>query len=198
MPTITDISQLDLNGTYSYADYLTWQLDEWVELIKGKVQRMSPAPRRAHQEVSGRFFGLLFGYLDQTPCRVYSAPFDVRLTTSGANGDAQVTTVVQPDVCVVCDPQKLDEFGCLGAPDWIIEIVSPSTAAYDTRTKFSLYEEAGVGEYWIAFPGEKSVAAYVLRAGRYELAGTYYEPGPMPSHTLPELALTWERVFAGI
>jgi Uma2 family endonuclease len=198
MPTITDISQLDLNGTYTYADYLTWRLDEWVELIKGKVQRMSPAPRQVHQEAVMRLSGSIFGFLEHGPCKVFPAPFDVRLTTSNANGDAQITTVIQPDICIICDPQKLDGRGCLGAPDWIIEIISPSTASYDTRTKFDLYEEAGVLEYWIVFPGEKSIAAYVLQDGRYQLAGTYYEPGLMPSHTLPELALTWERVFTGL
>lgn len=198
MPTITDISQLDPNGTYTYADYLTWQLDEWVELIKGRIQRMSPAPRRAHQAIVANLTIGIGHYLVGQPCQIFPAPFDVRLTASNANGDAQITTVVQPDVCVVCNPQKLDELGCLGAPDWVIEVISPRTASYDTRTKFELYQEAGVTEYWIAFPGEKSIDAYVLEAGRYQLRGTYDGPGPMPSRTLPELTLTWERIFTGL
>jgi Uma2 family endonuclease len=198
MPTVTDISQLDLSGTYSYADYLTWRLDEWVELVKGKIRLMTPAPRRAHQAISVRISSVIEAHLFGRPCEVYSAPFDVRLTTASPNGDTSLETVIQPDISVICDPQKLDEYGCVGAPDWIIEIISPSTAGYDTRTKFDLYEEAGVTEYWIAFPGEKSVTAYVLDNGRYQLRGTYYQPGPMPSHTLPELGLTWERVFTGL
>ncbi|MBX0292241.1 Uma2 family endonuclease [Hymenobacter sp. HSC-4F20] len=198
MPPITSLSQLDLTKTYTYADYLTWQLTDFVELVKGKVRRMSPAPRRVHQKISGYFFGSVYAHLLQRSCEVYHAPFDVRLTTTGPNGDAQITTVVQPDICVICDPEKLDDKGCLGAPDWIIEILSPSTAAYDTREKFELYEESGVTEYWIVFPGEKTVATYVLENGRYQSRGAYFEPGPLPVHTLPGLELQWEGVFAGV
>ncbi|MBG8552469.1 Uma2 family endonuclease [Hymenobacter guriensis] len=198
MPPITSLSQLDLTKTYTYADYLTWQLDEFIELVKGKVHRMSPAPRRVHQKVARNIVRHVDQQLTGGPCEVYFAPFDVRLTTPGPNGDAQITTVVQPDICVVCDPSKLDERGCLGAPDWIIEILSPSTAAYDTREKFELYEESGVLEYWIVFPGEKTVATYVLHEGRYQSRGSYYAPGHLPAHTLPALQLHWEEVFAGV
>lgn len=199
MPPITDISQLDLNKRYTYADYLTWQFSEWVELLRGRVRLMSPAPKRMHQKVSGQLFGTIFQHLRGRRCEVYHAPFDVRLTRSTPNGDAAVETVVQPDICVVCDPQKLDERGCLGAPDWIIEIVSPGNAAHDTKAKFDLYEEAGVREYWIVFPGEKSVAVYLLQAdGQYQLQGEYYQPGLIPSATLPEVAVTWEEAFEGV
>jgi len=198
MPPITSLSQLDLSKSYTYADYLTWQLTGFVELVKGKVRSMSPAPRRVHQEVSGYFFGSVYAHLLQRSCKVYHAPFDVRLTTAGPNSDAQITTVVQPDICVVCDPGKLDDKGCLGAPDWVIEILSPSTAAYDTREKFELYEESGVTEYWIVFPGEKTVATYVLENGRYQSRGSYFEPGLLPVHTLPGLQLEWEGLFAGV
>jgi Uma2 family endonuclease len=98
---------------------------------------------------------------------MYHAPFDVRLTTADANGDAQIRTVVQPDICVVCDQTKLDDQGCVGAPDWIIEIVSPGNTARDTKTKFDLYEENGVQEYWIVYPGHKTVSAFVLEDGQY-------------------------------
>ena len=198
MLPITSLFQLDLSKTYTYADYLTWQLDEFVELVKGKIHRRSPAPRRQHQKISGNFFGTTYAYLLDQPCEVYHAPFDVRLTTAGPNGNAPLTTVVQPDICVVCDPAKLDDAGCLGAPDWIIEIISPKTAIYDTRDKFDLYEESGVGEYWIVFPGEQTVAAYVLENGRYQSCGAYFEPGRIPCHTLPALELQWEQVFAGV
>ena len=198
MPVITDISQLDLTKTYTYADYLTWQLDEFVELVKGKVRLMSPAPRRAHQDILRNVARPVFNHLHRQSCKAYVAPFDVRLLTQGPNGNDQLTTVVQPDFCVVCDPAKLNEAGCLGAPDWIIEILSPKTAAYDTREKFSLYEEAGIREYWIVFPGEKAVATYVLEAGRYESRGSYYEPGLIPCATLPEFAVEWAEVFEGV
>jgi Uma2 family endonuclease len=198
MPPITDISQLDLTKTYTYADYLTWQLDEFVELVKGKVHRMSPAPKVVHQRISSRLVGRIYSYLIPHSCEVFHAPFDVRLTRSTPNGDAAITTVVQPDICVICDPAKLDERGCLGAPDWIIEILSPKTVAYDMREKLELYEENGVLEYWIVLPGEKSIITYVLEHGRYQSRGTYFEPGDIAVHTLPELRLLWEQVFEGV
>ena len=195
LPVITDISQLDLSQRYTYADYLSWRFTEYVELIRGKVMRKMSAPVTAHQQCSMNFSGELHAYLKGKPCRVFAAPFDVRLTRSTGNGDAQVRTVVQPDLCVVCDPAKLDRRGCLGAPDWIIEIVSPGTAAYDNHTKFDLYAENGVGEYWIVFPGERSISVYTLQEGQYQLQGDYYEPGLVPSRTLPELQVQWADVF---
>ncbi|WP_310396936.1 Uma2 family endonuclease [Hymenobacter sp.] len=154
-------------------------------------------PSRLHQDYSGNIFGEVRQHLKGQPCRVYHAPFDVRLTTGGANGDAQIQTVVQPDICVVCDPAKLDDRGCLGAPDWIVEILSPGTVGRDTKIKFDLYEESGVAEYWIVFSGEKMMAAFLLDGGQYRLAGEYYTPGPIPVGTLPGLALEWSEVFAG-
>lgn len=120
----------------------------------------------------------------------------MRLLKSSGNGDEQIKTVVQPDVCVVCDLTKIDKRGCLGPPDWIVEVVSPSSVQLDTRTKFDLYAKNGVREYWIAFPGEQLVAAFALSAaGEYEASGTYAEPGPMLVHTLPGLAIEWADIF---
>ena len=194
---VTDLSQLDFNKTYTYADYLTWQFTEFVELIKGKLLRPMVGPTRLHQTYSLNIASEIQQFLKRRPCQVYVAPFDVRLTTAGANGNEEILTVVQPDICVVCDRAKLDDRGCLGAPDWIVEILSPGTANRDTRTKFDLYEESGVGEYWIVFPGLKSVSVYVLEAGSYQLQDEYAEPGPVPVHTLPGLALEWVDIFAG-
>jgi Uma2 family endonuclease len=167
MAPITSLSQLDLNQNYTYADYLTWQLDEFVELIRGKVKRMSPAPRVRHQTISFNLGASIKIALRGKHCQGFAAPFDVRLAKTTPNGDAQITTVVQPDICVICDPRKLDEFGCVGAPDWIIEILSPGNTAHDSKTKFDLYEENGVREYWLVHPGLKNVAVYVLGEGRY-------------------------------
>ena len=194
---ITDLSQLDFNKTYTYADYLTWRFTEFVELIKGKLLRPMAGPTRLHQTYSTNLVSEIQQFLKGTACHVYHAPFDVRLTTPGTNGNEEILTVVQPDICVVCDRAKLDDRGCLGAPDWIVEILSPGTANRDTRTKFDLYEESGVGEYWIVFPGLKSVSVYVLEAGSYQLQGEYAETGLVPVHTLPGLALEWEDIFAG-
>lgn len=196
MPPITDISQLDPTQTYTYADYLTWRFTEYVELIKGRVLRRMSAPTSAHQQVAANFTIEIGRYLKGKPCRIFPAPFDVRLLRSTGNGDAQIKTVVQPDISVVCDLSKIDRRGCLGAPDWIIEIVSPGSLVLDTRTKFDLYAENGVGEYWIAFPGEQTVTAYVLNeAGQYELTGTYAEPGPMPARSVAGLAVEWADIF---
>jgi Uma2 family endonuclease len=191
MPPITSLSQLDLSKTYTYADYLTWQLGEWVELIRGRVRRMTPVPQSIHQTIAFNLNTSIGIALRGKQCRGFAAPFDVRLI----NGDAQITTVVQPDLCVVCDPGKIDQRGCLGAPDWIIEILSPGNLARDTKEKFDLYEEAGVGEYWIVSPGERSVTVYLLQEGRYQVRGEYYTPGPIPVATLPEFSVEWDEVF---
>jgi Uma2 family endonuclease len=198
MITATDISQLDLNKRYTYADYLTWRFDEFVELIRGKVRLMSPALRVKHQEVVSNLVALIKPTLRGKTCRVYSAPFDVRLSRTTPNGDAGIETVVQPDICVICDPAKLDEFGCIGAPDWIIEILSPGNTAHDTKTKFDLYEENGVTEYWMVTPGLKNIVAYVLRDSRYQLQGEYAEPADVPVYTLPGLTLAWDEVFENV
>ena len=196
MTSIKDISQLDLGQTYSYADYLSWRFTEYVELIKGRVLRKMSAPTSEHQLIATNLTIEIGRHLKRQACRVYAAPFDVRLLRSTGNGDAQIKTVVQPDISVICDLSKIDKRGCLGAPDWLIEIVSPSSLVLDTRTKFDLYAENGVREYWIVFPGEQAITAYALTAeGQYESTGTYAEPGPMPSSVLPELAIEWADIF---
>ena len=194
---ITDISQLDPNGTYSYADYLKWRFDEAVELFRGKIQRMSPAPSMGHQVVSQNMEFLIAQHLRGQPCRMFHAPFDVRLPKHPGDPDNRVTTVVQPDIFVVCDPSKFDRRGCNGAPDWIIEILSPGTAGRDINEKFTLYEENGVTEYWIVAPGEKNISVFVLENDRYKLIGDYWQPGPVPVHTLPDLVVEWSEVFEG-
>ena len=195
MTPITQFSQLDLSKTYTYADYLTWKFDEFVELIKGRLLRPMVAPTPLHQQYSTNLILAIGPFLKGKSCRVYAAPFEVRLTASGANGDEQIRTVVQPDISVVCDLSKIDRRGCLGAPDWIVEIVSPGNTAHDTRTKFNLYEENGVREYWIAYPKEQSIEAYVLQDGRYQLSAEYAEPGPMLVATLPGLTIAWADIF---
>jgi len=196
-PTITSLAQLDPNGSYTYADYLGWKFQEFVELIRGKLMRPMAGPSALHQEVSQRFEYPILTFLRQSQCRMFHAPLDVRLTRDTGNGDAQIRTVVQPDIFVVCDKSKIDARGCLGAPDWIIEILSPGNSAHDTKIKFDLYEENGVREYWIVVPGLQTVQTYLLdAAGRYQLATEYAEPGPMPVATLPGLAIEWGDIFA--
>jgi Uma2 family endonuclease len=174
MKTITDIAQLDFSIQYTYAEYLTWRFEERVELIKGWLYKMSPAPRRIHQRIEAKLFASLFNVIDDNECQVYNAPFDVRLVKNKGQ-DEEINTVVQPDICVVCDEAKLDEAGCLGAPDLIVEILSDSTAKKDYNEKFNLYEENKVKEYWIANPATKTIELFSLIKGKYESIGLYNE-----------------------
>jgi Uma2 family endonuclease len=155
-------SDLDLDKTYSYADYLKWQFEERLELIKGKIFKMTPAPNRAHQDASGQLFNLLFNFLKNQPCKVYFAPFDVRLPKKSIF-DKEVYNVLQPDICVICDLSKLDDKGCIGAPDVVIEILSPGNSKKEMSNKFIVYQESGVKEYWIISPIEKTLTNYILR-----------------------------------
>jgi Uma2 family endonuclease len=195
---ILQLSDLDLNGTYTYAEYAKWRFDEYVELIKGKVYKMSPAPRRVHQKLASKIFKKLSRYLDKcAPCEVYFAPFDVRLPQYDANGELKtdIYTVVQPDICVICDPAKLDDAGCLGAPDLVVEILSPSTAKKDLNEKFKIYEESGVREYWIVFPENHVLHIYSLQNDQYELAAQYEKDGTANSIIFPDLELDIFELF---
>lgn len=196
MDVITDINQLDLDGTYTYADYMKWRFDEYVELFRGKVMRMSPAPLRQHQNIAGNIFAPIKSYLRRKSCKVYDAPFDVRLPKKDILSDEKIYTVVQPDVCIICDPAKLDVRGCIGAPDTIIEILSKGNADRDLHKKFDLYQEHGVPEYWVVFPVEQLVTVYRLsEQGLYTVRGVYDEPGPVPVASLPAFSLRWEDIF---
>jgi len=195
---ITDISQLDLSKKYTYADYLTWQFDEMVELIRGKVVRMSPAPETSHQKCSSNLHGLIWNYLHNKTCQVFSAPFDVRLPVGKKVEDTSSETVVQPDLSIICSPDKLDQKGCKGAPDWIIEILSKSTAQKDLKDKYELYERAGVQEYWIVHPAEGTVLVYRLnKQSTYQLVRS--TPFTPPEHIsvglFPDFRLDLGEVF---
>lgn len=193
---VTSPADLDPHGTYSYADYLSWQFEELVELWRGKIMRRLSAPADQHQAAVGNLFGSLHTYLRRQPCQVRVAPYDVRLPQPGGAADEAIYTVVQPDICVIRNPARIDRRGCLGAPDLIIEVTSPRTAR-DWKGKFDLYEEAGVGEYWIVASMEQDIAVFVRDAAtaRYRLAGEYGGPGPVPCATLPGLGLDWTDIF---
>jgi len=158
---ITSLSQLDPNGTYTYADYLLWQFEERVELLRGKIRQIT-TPSRNHQGISGNLLRNIANALWKHPCKVYVAPFDVRLSRFDKIRNQDVTTVVQPDLCVICDPAKLDDRGCIGAPDLIVEILSPGNSRTEMKDKFELYQEAGVLEYWVVSPIEKTIQVWKL------------------------------------
>lgn len=199
MPKITQLSELDLTASYSYADYLTWQLDEAVELIKGKIQLMVPAPNVKHQRISWQFSGELFNYFNGKDCNAFSAPFDVRLydRTKSLLANREITTVVQPDICVICDKSKLDEQGCNGAPDWIIEILSKGNSQKEVKIKHALYAESGVKEYWLVFPYEEVINQFVLneKTGQYQLANSYAGDDVAAPSLFPDLAIDLTVLF---
>ncbi len=196
---ITDINQLDFSKKYTYADYLTWEFDEAVELIRGKVFRMAPAPSTSHQDVSRNFLLQVGQYLAGKSCKVYHAPFDVRLPLPPKRQkNEKVDTVVQPDLSVICDLSKLDAKGCQGAPDWIIEILSKGTAGKDLHEKFDIYQYAGVREYWIVHPVEGTVLAYELNEqGQYQLLRQtpFVDGEKVPVGIFPGFAIDLDLVF---
>ena len=195
---VEDISVLEPEATYSYADYLKWSFEERVELIKGKLFKMSPAPGRGHQEVNRNLIIELGGFLKGKSCKVYGAPFDVRFPQKIDSSNSETYTVVQPDLCVVCDPEKLDDAGCKGAPDLIVEILSPSTSKKDLNEKFRLYEESGVNEYWVVYPAEKIIEIFYLVKGRYSRSQKYVDNDLVNSNVLDGLNLSIKDVFEGI
>ena len=189
---VTRFEDLDLTRQYTYADYLTWEFQDRVELLRGWIARMSPAPSRYHQKVAGNLHAVLHQALRQNRCELYIAPFDVRLPRTGGG-----ESVVQPDLCVICDTAKLTDRGCTGAPDWVIEVLSPGNSKREMRDKFSLYEESGVREYWVVDPDHDAIQTYVLTNGVLLNGPVHYRDDEAPfSPTLfPELRILGEDVF---
>lgn len=198
MANITHFSQLDLDGTYTYADYLTWKFEEMVELVRGKILPMA-APNRKHQGISRDLSGKFFIFFKQHRCKFYPAPFDVRLSDrqKSAKANKEVQSVVQPDLCVICDESKLDTAGCLGAPDLIVEILSPGNSSKEMRVKKQLYEENQVREYWIIDPEHETVHQFSLTdSGVYAPPVIYIHEDTLISSIFPDLHLNLLEIFA--
>ena len=193
---------LDLKRQYTYADYLTWADDKMRELLNGFIRMMSPAPNLKHSVVSSRLGNYLFNNIEKNggDCQVFYAPFDVRFPSdSDKTNDEQIYTVVQPDICVVCDLSKLDERGCLGAPDMVVEILSLSSQRYDLNEKFNIYQAGGVKEYWVVSPKEKGVNVFILQEnGKYDAGTVYEENAHIPVQTLTGLTISAEKLFKNI
>ncbi|ATG91890.1 Uma2 family endonuclease [Methylomonas koyamae] len=199
MAKITELSQLDMNGTYSYADYLTWQLQETVELFKGKIMAMSPAPNVKHQRVALKLLRPIDQYFMHKSCEVFIAPFDVKLYDRRKSllGDREVFSVVQPDLCVICDKSKLTEQGCDGSPDWIIEVLSLGNSKKELRLKFQLYQESAVTEYWIVHPYEQTLYQFVLdQQEKYQLHAMHPGDEIATPYLFPDLQIDLNEVFA--
>ncbi len=194
MAAITKFSQLDLSKKYSYADYLTWQFKERVELFKGKIFKMSPAPNRIHQTIMRRITSEFEVFFEEHPCHLYFAPFDVMLTKKDKK-DKQIFTVVQPDLVVVCDETKLDEQGCKGSPDLVVEVLSPGNSKKEMTNKFKLYEENEIPEYWIIDPERKTALVYYLKDGIYIGMKPFTEDEVIISKKFPKLKVRMEKLF---
>jgi Uma2 family endonuclease len=194
-----DIKEPDLSGTYTYADYLTWEWDQLAELIHGKIYKMSPSPTSHHQQIAGNLHGFLWQYFRGKKCQVFIAPFDVRLPVSSKKkAHRDIVTVVQPDLCVICDELKIDKRGCLGAPDWVIEILSKHTSSKDLNIKFDVYEAAGVKEYWVVHPDEQTLLIYTLdERGKYKgNLKPFTRTSTVSPALIPELHIDLEEVFS--
>lgn len=181
---------------YTFADVLGWDESERVELIDGEVIMMAPAPARVHQGISMELSSQLHAYLKGKKCKVYAAPFDVRLFEADGDQSEDVDTVVEPDITIVCDPSKLDERGCKGAPDMVVEILSPATQRHDRFTKFSLYQRAGVREYWIVDPDSKTVQSFILEDGRFSVKEFGTAGDKMKVNVLEDCVIDLSEIFS--
>ena len=180
---------------YTFADVLAWDEDERAEIIDGEVVMMALAPARVHQSISMELSAQLHAYLKGKKCEVYAAPFAVRLFEEDGDRPEDVDTVVEPDITVVCDPSKLDERGCKGAPDMVVEILSPSTQRHDRFIKFSLYQRAGVREYWIVDPDSRTAQSFVLEDGHYAVKEFGTAGEKMKVNVLDDCVIDLSEVF---
>ncbi len=194
--TLTKVEEPDPSLRYTYADYLKWNFEERLELIKGKIYKMSPAPTSLHQLVSGRLHGEMYSLLKGKRCQLFAAPFDVRLPVQNKKRPSQIDTVIQPDLCVVCHESKIDERGCIGPPDLLVEVLSKRTGKKDRTTKLRLYEESGVKEYWMVSPRAETVDIFILnKDGKYAEAKIYTGKDVIKSETIPGLTINLSDIF---
>ena len=179
---------------YTFGDILNGSESERAELIDGQVYMMAP-PTRAHQRAVAALTAQLFDFLQDKPCEVYPAPFGVRLFEGREDRPEDSDTMVEPDITIVCDSDKLDDYGCKGAPDFIAEVLSPSSQGYDRLAKFHLYERAGVREYWIIDPASKTVSVHTLEGGRYGAGQVYAAGASVPVGILGGFAVDMTKLF---
>ncbi|MCL2193415.1 MAG: Uma2 family endonuclease [Treponema sp.] len=192
------LPEAEQNRRFTYADYKSWELKEGerYELIRGEAHAMA-GPNFRHQAISGAIFLQLANYLEGKPCRAIYAPFDVRLFYEEELGEGD-DTVVQPDIMVVCDKSKIGDEGIRGAPDLVMEIVSPSNTFFEMAEKHDLYEAAGVREYWVVNPKKNTVTVYCLQADVFFSGKIYKAADTVPVGVLPGFSIGLERVFAEV
>ncbi len=195
--TSADLDNLicDTDIEYTVQDYLTWQFEELIELIHGKIFRMSPAPSPYHQLITGNLHVEFHAFFKKRNCQVYIAPCDVFLPIVSAKS-GKPNTVVEPDLFVVCDPSLIDGRGCQGAPVLVIEVISYHTSKKDIQLKHALYEESGVKEYWVVYPKDQLIQQYALNQhGKYELAGVFTSEDIIIPIQFPDLEISLKEVF---
>ena len=175
---------------HTYAEYQTWPATPRCELVDGRIYAMSPAPEVDHQRIVVAVASQLYRQLAGHRCEVFSAPLDVRLPKPGQD-DASTDTVVQPDVLVVCDPAKIDRRGVRGAPDWVAEVISPSSASHDLIRKRRAYEAAGVREYWVIHATDRVVMVYDFEGGKFDVVDL---EGSMAIGVLPGVRVDWTPI----
>ena len=179
---------------HTYGEYLRWPDTPRYELLDGIAYAMSPAPLIAHQQIVAHIARVLGNALVGQPCQALVAPVDVRLS-HGDEADESIDTVVQPDVLVVCDPTRIDRRGVRGAPDLVVEVLSPSTAAHDQLRKRRVYERAGVREYWLVHPTDRMVTVYRLQAGEFGKPDVFELKGATPVAVLPGVEVAWDDLL---
>lgn len=180
--------------TCTFADYMAWGEDERMELLEGEAVLLA-APSRLHQRISVELSRQLANFLEGKKCQLYTAPFAVRLFEKEGDLPEDVETVVEPDLTVVCDPKKLDRYGCKGAPELVLEILSPSSARRDRLVKFGLYQRAGVGELWLVSPEERTVQVFLLEGGILTLREVYGAGDIAKVNTLEGCFIQLDKVF---
>lgn len=191
------VEEPDLSGTYTAGDYLQWTFEGLVELIRGRIYKMSPAPTSWHQLILGKLYVILEKTMQKYPCTALLSPFDVYLVKPGQD-HKETRNVVQPDLCIICDKEKIRDFGCVGSPDLMVEILSPSTASKDLKQKYDLYEEYGVKEYWVVYPGEKVIQIYTLENGSYKALKPITVSDKAQSALFPAMSFAAEEIFKGL
>ncbi|MBP6448520.1 MAG: Uma2 family endonuclease [Saprospiraceae bacterium] len=188
---------IEYGKVYTYGDCLKLEIEEMVEIIRGKLFRMSLAPRTKHQKISGNIYFRVRQQLEYSSCNVFHSPIDVVLPIKDKKR-TKSTTVVQPDICVICDPKIIEEKPVFGVPDFVIEIIAGKDVKRDTQYKCSVYEEAGVGEYWIVFGEMRFVEVFILENGKYQRLNAFSEDDIIPVKTLPGLSISMDDIFEGV
>ncbi|QNN40488.1 Uma2 family endonuclease [Pedobacter roseus] len=192
---VRQFNELDASLTYSYANYLNWLFPERVELIAGRIFKMSPAPSSFHQLITGKIYRRLGNFLEKQLCKVFISPFDVRFPKK-SKADKSIFTVLQPDIFVLCDRNKIDARGCVGAPDLIVEVLSPGNTKMELLYKYRVYEEFGVKEYWVVSQSNQNILIYTLNdIGKFQPSKIFTLSEKITSSVLPGFELALDDVF---